>query len=142
MEKKLEDYNLKIETRNNVFNLIREIEDKINSFSNDTIDEVFNKKVIFANQESFNYTNKGSKNGGFTWHDVIYLQRRFIFGKIKLKLKWACVFRKQYFDKNDIRCYNKNNDIFSFDLKSIQKLEDFLIYYKKSLNNLNVNSIQ
>ena len=141
MEKKLEDYNLKIETRNNVFNLIREIEDKINSFSNDTINEVFNKEVIFANQESFNYTNKG-KNGDFTWHDVIYLQRRFIFGKIKLKLKWACVFRKQYFDKNDIRCYNKNNDIFSFDLKSIQKLENFLIYYKKSLNNLNVNSIQ
>lgn len=141
MEKKLEDYNLKIETRNNVFNLIREIEDKINSFSNDTINEVFNKEVIFANQESFNYTNKG-KNGGFTWHDVIYLQRRFVFGKIKLKLKWACVFRKQYFDKNDIRCYNKNNDIFSFDLKSIQKLENFLIYYKKSLNNLNVNSIQ
>ena len=142
MEKKLEDYNLKIETRNNVFNLIREIEDKINSFSNDTINEVFNKEVIFANQESFNYTNIGSKNGGFTWHDVIYLQRRFVFGKIKLKLKWACVFRKQYFDKNDIRCYNKNNDIFSFDLKSIQKLENFLIYYKKSLNNLNVNSIQ
>lgn len=141
MEKKLEDYNLKIETRNNVFNLISEIENKINSFSNDTINEVFNKEVIFAYQESFNYTNKG-KNGGFTWHDVIYLQRRFIFGKIKLKLKWACVFRKQYFDKNDIRCYNKNNDIFSFDLKSIQKLEDFLIYYKKSLNNLNVNSIQ
>ena len=141
MEKKLEDYNLKIETRNNVFNLIREIEDKINSFSNDTINEVFNKEVIFANQESFNYTNKG-KNGGFTWHDVIYLKRRFIFGKIKLKLKWACVFRKQHFDKKDIRCYNENNDIFSFDLKSIQKLEDFLIYYKKSLNNLNVNSIQ
>ena len=62
---------------------------KINSFSNDTINEVFNKKVIFANQESFNYTNKGSKNGGFTWHDVIYLQRRFIFGKIKLKLKFS-----------------------------------------------------
>ena len=142
MEKKLEDYNLKIETRNNLFNLISEIENKINSFSNDTINEVFNKEVIFAYQESFNYTNKGSKNGGFTWHDVIYLQRRFVFGKIKLKLKWACVFRKQYFDKNDIRCYNKNNDIFSFDLKSIQKLENFLIYYKKSLNNLNVNSIQ
>ena len=50
MKKKLEDYNLKIETRNNVFNLIREIEDKINSFSNDTIDEVFN---IFKKNESF-----------------------------------------------------------------------------------------